>query len=528
MLDLSKRDKLLSFSGVLVVLFLASLNLTVVGTALPRIIAEFDGFALYAWAFTAYSLTSTVSLPICGKLSDIYGRKVVLLAGIVAFSLASVLSGFSQTMLQLILFRALQGFGGAALISMAWATLGDIFTPRERGKYQGFNGAVFGVSSVVGPIVGGLITDTLGWRWVFFVNVPVAAFAFAFIYRFLPTGARNARSHVDYLGSLLLMLGVTPLLLALTWGGVDYGWTSVTILGLFAVSAGLLGLFVGWQFRSPHPILEPGLFRNRTFRVANSAGFLSAIGLFGAIIYLPLYIQGVQGGSAAASSFVLTPLMGGLVLSSTLAGLLVTRTGRYKVYILSGLATMVVAFYLLSTMDTATPIWLTTAYTVLLGLGIGPTNSLFMLAVQNALPGDKLGVVTSANQFFRQIGGTVGVTVFGAIVAASVRTRLATGLPEPLRSLSPETLTNLTSPNLLTDPGALERTQRQVEAVANPDVFDVLLQTLRSALAAGLSQVFMWTAVTAAVALVVAALLPQHELRSGPAASPQKRSVTAK
>jgi len=251
--EMPRREKLLAFGGILTVTFLTSLNLTVVGTALPRIIAELQGFHLYAWAFTAYSLTSTVSVPIYGKVSDIYGRKRVLLFGILLFSAASALGGFAQTMPQLVLVRALQGLGGGALTSMATSGIGDIFTPRERGRYQGFTGAMFGLSSVVGPLVGGLITDTIGWRWVFFVNVPAALVAFFVILRFFPAKVGASAGRIDLLGTALLVLGVVPLLLALTWGGGTYAWTSAPELALLAAAAVFLTAFVAWQRRAPTP-----------------------------------------------------------------------------------------------------------------------------------------------------------------------------------------------------------------------------------------------------------------------------------
>lgn len=511
MFELTQREKLLAFVGVLLVLFLASLNLTVVGTALPRVIAELEGFSLYAWVFTSFSLTSTVSLPIYGKLSDTYGRKGILLFGIVLFAFSSVLAGLSQTILQLIFFRALQGLGAGALMGMAFATIGDIFTPRERGKYQGFNGAVFGVSSVIGPVVGGLITDSIGWRWVFFVNVPVAVLAFVFILRYLPAKARGKVAPIDYLGSALLVAGIVPLLLALTWGGVDYPWGSPLIISLLALSSGALLAFVGWQFRAPDPILAPRLFRNLTFNVANVAGFLSTTALFGAVIYLPLFVQGVQGGSAAASGFALTPLMGGLVVSSALAGLRVSRTGRYKTLILLGTLTMIAALYLLSTMGTATPTYKVAAYMVLLGIGLGPTNSLFVLAVQNAFSPRDLGTVTSANQFFRQIGGTLGIAVFGAVVTLSLNSAFVPP-PASLAGVPPEILSALASPDVLTDPGALSAARAVVEEAAGAGSFEPFVNALRQALALGIQRVFWVILLLTGLALLVSLALPKGEL----------------
>lgn len=509
---MSRAEKHLAFAGVLTVMFLASLNLTVVGTALPRIIAELEGFHLYAWAFTSFSLASTATLPIFGRLSDIYGRKAILLSGIVLFSLSSVLSGFAQDMPQLIASRVLQGIGGGALMGMSWAAIADIFTPRERGQYQGFSGAVFGLSSVVGPIVGGLITDSLGWRWVFFVNVPVAVLALVVIQKYLPRGERQPDARLDLTGSLLLAGGLVPLLLALTWGGADYPWTSSRVVTLLITSLALLSLFAWWQTRARAPILAPALFRNRTFNIANAAGFLTGVGLFGAVIYLPLFIQGVQGGSAAASGFVLTPLMFGMIVSSAVSGILVTRTGRYKPFVLGGLVVMLLGFYLAATMDAATPIWQTVVYMVILGLGIGPTNSLFMLAVQNSLPAALLGTVTSANQFFRQIGGTIGVTLFGTLVTSSVQRGLSGRLPPQFGDLPAGVRAQLADPNLLTNPVALEQTRSVVTAAAGPAVFDAFITSLRSALGAGLSQVFLASLAVTAVALVITLWLPQQEL----------------
>lgn len=517
MTTLSRREKLLAFGGVLTVLFLTSLNLTVVGTALPRIIAELEGFQLYAWAFTAFALTQTVSLPVYGKLSDLYGRKRVLLFGILLFSASSVLGGFAQSMPQLILVRALQGLGGGALTSASFSAIGDIFTPRERGAYNGFTGAVFGISSVIGPLAGGLITDTIGWRWVFFVNVPIAMIAFYVITRFFPGPRSRGGGRVDLIGTILLVLAVVPLLLALTFGGVDLAWTSAPLLAMLAFGAAMLAGFIMWQRRTADPILDLSLFQNRTFTVANISGFLTGAGMFGAIIYLPLYIQGVQGASAAASGFALAPLMLGMVASSTIAGLNVSRTGKYKRLILAGLVIMVVAFALATTLDASTPVLVTVAISVLLGLGIGPTNSLYVLAVQNAFPLARLGTVTSANMFFRQMGGTLGVAVFGAVVAASLAGFVRSDLPPALGHLPPAALEEVVSPNLLTSPEQLAAARAQVggsvgEASADT-VFESLVTGLRSALSSALGTVFIVDSALAALALIVTARLPELELQ---------------
>jgi len=513
---MTRREKHLAFGGVLSVLFLTSVNLTVVGTALPRIIAELEGFQLYAWAFTAYALTQTISLPVYGRLSDLYGRKKILLFGILLFSGSSVLGGFAQDMTQLILVRALQGLGGGALMSMSFSAIGDIFTPRERGAYQGYTGSVFGISSVIGPLLGGLLTDTIGWRWTFFVNVPLALIAFIVIRRFFPGPTKRGEGKLDLLGTGLLVLGVTPLLLAITFGGVNLPWTSPVMLAMFVTAAVGTAAFLVRQHRSSDPVLDLQLFKNPTYRAANIGGLLTGAGMFGSIIYLPLYIQGVQGASAAASGLALAPLMLGMVFSSTASGLYVSRTGRYKRLILAGIAVMVIGFVLVSTLGASTPMHLTVVYSVVLGLGIGPTNSLFVLAVQNAFPIQRIGAVTSSNMFFRQIGGTLGVAVFGAVIAAGVSGYAATSLPAELRGLPPAVISEVASPNLLTSPEQLAMARSALGEAASEGVFQELVTGLRGALASALGRVFLAGAALAVLAFGAAFALPELELRDTP------------
>lgn len=500
---------MLAFAGVLVVLFLSSLNTTVVGTALPRIIAELGGLNLYTWAFTGFTLAQTVSIPIYGKLSDMYGRKPILLIGILLFSAGSVLGGFSQSMGELIAFRALQGLGGGALMSMAFATIGDIFTPLERGKYQGFTGAVFGVSSVVGPLVGGLLTDHLSWRSVFFVNIPFAVLAFFVITRYLRVPLTPRPARVDYLGALLLIATTVPLMVALTWAGTTYAWTSVQVLGLLVGAAVMLTAFIVRQAKSSSPILELGLFRNPTFTISNVAGFLSMAGMYGAILYLPLYMQAVKGASATNSGLTLSPLMLGLILTSTTAGLAVSRTGRYKPFILAGLFTMTVAMFLGHLITPTTSALLVTGLMVMLGLGLGPTNSLFTLAVQNALPREKLGVATSVNQFFRNMGGTIGAAVFGTIQSVNLH---AVQLPAVAHTFPPALRQAVTNPNVLTSPEALEKVQGAVTHLAGQTVFGQILLALRASLTNAVTEVFLLASVLAGLGFLVTLALPNTQL----------------
>jgi EmrB/QacA subfamily drug resistance transporter len=505
------RPRLLAFVGILIVLFLVSTNLTVVGTALPRIIAELDGFHLYAWAFTAFILTSTISLPVFGRLSDTYGRKRLMLLGIVLFSLASAAAGFSQSMGQLVALRAVQGLGGGALMATTWASLGDLFTPRERGAYQGFTSGVFGLSSIIGPILGGVITDTIGWRWVFFVNVPIALLAFAVVLRYVPVGRHDGASRIDLLGIVLLTLATVPLLLALSWGGDVAPWTSPLLLALLGTAVACGAGFAWWETRALAPIIPLTLFRDRTVAVAGLGTFLGGGAMFAAIIYLPLYVQGVVGGSAAASGFALAPLMGGFVVAGIVSGRSVSRSGWYKAWIVGASALTVLAFVLVAGLDQATPVAIVVLVSFVLGLGLGPPMALYVLAAQSATSPALLGTVTSAVQFFRQVGGMIGVAVFGTVITV----RLAAGLDgagATLDGASPETLALVTSPNTLTDPGRLAEASALLARDLGAGAVAGVLAMARGALGDALSLVFLLSAAVALAAFLVAVLLPSLRL----------------
>lgn len=493
-----------AYAGVLVTLFLSSTNLTVVGTALPRIIAEFEGFDLYAWAFTGFTLASTVSTPIYGRLSDVIGRKQVLMAGVVLFSLASVAAGFSSSMVQLVALRVVQGLGGGALMSMSFAVIADVFPARERGKYQALSGIVWGASSVVGPVIGGLITDLAGWRWVFFVNVPVAVVALAILMRHLPAGERRPGAPVDAFGATLLATGMLSLMLGLSWGGAT-GWHEARALGTLALGGGLLAVFAWWQGRSPAPVLPPSLLRLRTVAIANSAGFLTGVGLFGATIYLPLYVQAVAGLSAAASGFALTPLILGMITSGSLAGVASSRTGRYRGYVLAGLLVAVAGFLGGATMGPSTPVPAIVGWMLLLGIGLGPTNAMYLVATQSAAPARWLGTATSAHQFFRQIGGTLGVALFGALMAQQAVMTFAGDVAPLVDGLPAAAAATVATPDLLTDPAALATAAM---ALSEHGVLAPVLDAWRAGIGRGISTVFVLSAALAALAWIATWAMP--------------------
>ena len=442
------QERRLTLAALMAVLLLSSMDQTVVGVAMPRIIAELHGLSLIAWLTTAYMLTSTVFVPIYGKLSDLYGRKTILVFGICMFLFGSWSCGAAGEfgdlpligggMNQLILFRAIQGIGGAALFTMTFTIIADLFEPRERGKFMGIFASVFGVSLVLGPLAGGFFTDLgmvhvlgfdfAGWRGVFYVNLPIGLLAMFMIIFKMPDLGRRVPGRVDYIGAIFFMAAVTPFLLALTWGN-SYGWLSVRVLSAFAASVVSLGAFFAVEIGNPDALMPLGLFRNKVFAVANSAAFLVSMAFMGVISFLPLYMQVVRGISATNSGLSVLPLLGGLMATSILSGFLASKTGRYKPFILGGYVVVMIGMVLLAQIgpDTST---LDLGWRMfVMGVGIGPTQSLFSLAIQNAVHPAQIAVATSTSQFFRQIGSTVGVTVFGTMLTGSLLVELPKQLP---------------------------------------------------------------------------------------------------
>jgi EmrB/QacA subfamily drug resistance transporter len=447
--EFTAAERQVTLWGIAIVFLLSALDQTIVATAMPRIIAELNGLALYAWVTTAYLLASTVMVPIWGKLGDLYGRKPVLLAGIGCFLLGSWLSGLSGEfgdlpvlgggMTQLIVFRAVQGIGGGALFTTAFAIIADLYPPRERGRLSGMFGAVFGLSSTIGPLIGGFFTDhgsvellghhVAGWRWVFYLNLPLSILSLFMILVKMPKMSHAAKGKIDVVGAALIIATAVPFLLALTFGGHTYPWTSPVVLGLFAGSAvGLVAYVVCERFASD-PILPLDLFRNRVFTTANLAGFLISMSFMSTVAFLPLFMQLGQGVPATTSGLATLPLMGGLMISSIVSGRMVTRTGRYKPFMIAGVVVTALGIFLLSRMHMDTTRGDLAWRMAVLGVGLGPGQSLFSLAVQNAMPVERLGVVTSSSQFFRQIGSTVGVAVFGTLLTNQLNAGLGKILP---------------------------------------------------------------------------------------------------
>ena len=423
--------------AILLGLFLAALDQTVVGTALPVIVTDLRGNDLYTWVFTAYLLTSTVTGPIYGKLSDLFGRRPMIMIGIGLFLLGSALSGLSREMWQLIVFRGVQGLGAGSIFPIALAVIGDLYTPAERGKYQGLFGAVFGLSALLGPGLGGFITDAWSWQWIFFINLPLGAVALVIIWRTLPPISRPERARtIDYLGAAVFALAIVPILIGLT-NKQTAEWTDPAVGGLIVFGLLLSAAFVWVESRAAEPIVPLALFRIRTFTISVTAVFLAAFGFFSAIVFLPRWFQVVAGTSATESGYQILALLVGLIGSAVTAGQVVSRTGRYKALIVGGLVVLSVGLLLLSNLRADTPRQVLWAWMLVTGLGIGPTLAVFTIVVQNAVPIERLGVATSNLTFFQQVGGTVGLaiagTIFGTVLREEVpRQLVAVGVPEPL------------------------------------------------------------------------------------------------
>jgi EmrB/QacA subfamily drug resistance transporter len=445
----SDDERRMTLAALLIVFLLSALDQTIVSTAMPRIVGELHGLNFYSWVTTAYLLSSTVMVPIWGKLSDLHGRKPVLVAGISLFLAGSWMAGLSGEfgdlpllgggMSQLIIFRALQGIGGGALFSTAFAIIADLFAPRERGKFSGLFGGIFGLASVIGPVVGGFFTEhgtvrllghvVAGWRWVFYLNLPLSLLSLFMILVKMPKLTHHGGGPIDYLGAALIVLTFVPLLLAMSLGGHDYAWSSPQITGLLVLSAAALAAFLYVERGVREPIIPLELFANRTFTLVNAAAFIVGMAFMGVVTFLPLYLQVGRGVPATVSGLAMLPMMAGMIASTTANGFLVSHTGRYKPFMLTGAVMLLLGFLLMSFIGPTTSLFGVGWRLLVLGIGLGPSQSLFSLAVQNAVSPRQIGVATSSSQFVRQIGSTIGVALFGAVLTHGLNQELARRAP---------------------------------------------------------------------------------------------------
>jgi len=492
---LSRRQLHIVLGGLMLGMLLAALDQTIVATALPTIVGDLGGLNHLAWVVTAYLLTSTAVTPLWGKLSDLYGRRGTFQAAIVVFLAGSMLSGLAQNMGELIAFRAVQGLGGGGLMALAMAIVGDLVSPRERGRYQGWFGAVFALASVGGPLLGGYFTDQLTWRWIFYINLPFGVAALIVTSLVLRIPFRRLEHRIDYLGSVLLVAAVTSVVLAPTWGGTTYPWGSGQIVGLGVAAAVLLALFLAWEARASEPILPLRLFRNPIFTVASAITLLLGLALFGAVVYLPEYLQVVRGASAIDSGLQLIPLTLGIVIASAGSGQVISRIGRYKVFPIVGAALLAIGFWLLSHIQVDTSTTMLSWWMLVVGLGIGCILQVAVLAVQNAVAYRDLGTATSATVFFRILGGTLGTALFGAVLLNRLQHNLAVLLPT--RTRAPVGL------------GSLEGAPQQLRALPGP-----ILHPLLESFARSYQVVYRWAIPFAVATLLLALLLPEAPLRT--------------
>jgi EmrB/QacA subfamily drug resistance transporter len=508
--------------AILLTLFLGALDQTVVGTALPRIVTDLNGNSLYSWVVTAYLLSSTVTVPVYGKFSDVFGRKPMLLIGVSLFLAGSWLSGLSQNMAELIGFRTLQGLGAGAIFPIALAVIGDLFSARERGRYQGLFGAVFGLSFIIGPFVGGWLTDNVSWRWVFYVNLPVGIAALAVIVAVLPSSGRRRSSalDLDYLGIGLFCLGVVPLLIGLTnkgqtnSAGTLYDWTDPSVGGLIVAGLVVLAVFVFVEARAKEAIVPLDLFRNRDYSASQAAVFLFSAGMFTAVIFLPRYYQTVRGDTATQSGYEIWPLLVGLIGGSIGSGQLISRIGRYKWILVVSTAPLIAGAYLMTHLTAGTGTWTLWGWMFLLGLGVGPSLAGFTVAVQNAVSLDRLGVATSNLTFFRQIGGSVGLAVADTVFASTFINRLpgalsARGVPSAVIQ------TLLARGQALTGVGSNTAALGRALPPQLQGLVPQIIAGIKEALAAAVAQLFWITLAAGLLALVCTLVLRDTRLRSG-------------
>lgn len=515
---LSYKRKITIMIAIIAAMFFSAINQTIVGTALPRIIAKLGGMDYYTWVITIYLLTSTIATVLVGKLSDIYGRKPFILTGIVLFMIGAFMAGTSGDIFQLITYRGIQGLGAGVIMATAFTAVGDLFAPRERGKWSGIMMSVFGFASVVGPALGGYIVDHMEWHWVFWIFLPLGIVAFIMILTMFPKVERKPSESIDYFGSLFLTLTIVPMLLAFSWAGTKYAWGSSQIVGLFACTLVALVIFIWVESRVKSPVLPLSLFKNGIVTISNVIGFIMNAGMMGALMYTPFFVQGVMGISPTYSGYVTMPMSIGMVVTSAISGQLITKTGKYKRIAIIGIIIMVIGMMIMHYMNT---ISVTVLSMIVFGFGLGLGMPVFSLTVQNAVSPKDLGVATASSQLFRNLGGTIGIAVMGTIMSTGMTNKLqeilASGRGVDLSKLDPkvaEKLAAFHNPQMLLDQPKLA----QIQAALPPElqtVFGRMIDSLREALSYSLANVFLAGAALLVVALVLTFFLKEIPLRTG-------------
>ena len=516
--SLPKKQLIITLIGVMLSMFVGALDQTIVGTAMPRIVSDLGGFSQYTWITTVYIITSAIALPITGKLTDMFGRKYFYIVGLIIFSVTSILCGLSNSMTALIIWRGIQGIGGGMMMANSFTVIGDLFPPAERGKFMGYMSAVFATSSVIGPVLGGFITDALSWHWVFFVNIPIGILIIILFALYFPDIKPAASKHrIDYAGVTTLILTVVPIMLALSWGGAQYPWDSLLIIGLFVFSAVMLLLFILIESRVEEPIIPLALFKNQIVAVSIIVAFLSSFVMFATTTFIPLFFQGVLGVTATASGTLLIPKTLGSTTGSFLSGQLLSRAGgHYRLQALVGLGIMIIGVWFLSRMNLQTNNTQAVVDMVITGFGLGITMPIFAITVQNAVPYKMLGTATSSVPFFRSLGGSMGLAIFGSILnnrfasqfLGSIPTVVKTTIPaEQLSSLAynPQALVSVPAQVQLRDTFNVFGSQGQ-------SLFDQMLQALRQSLSSAIGRVILITLFVSVLSFVVCLFLKEIPL----------------
>jgi EmrB/QacA subfamily drug resistance transporter len=510
--QMTQRSKHWAVFGMLLVLFLVSLDQTVVGTAMPRVIADMRGFELYAWITTIYLLTQTSVIPIVGKLGDMYGRKWILITGVVIFLLGSWLCGFAPSMWWLIAARGIQGIGGGTIFATVFTLIADVFPdPTERARYQGLFFAVFSISSVIGPLIGGFITDTLGWRWVFYVNVPLGVASLATLPFVLPQTAKRGHGKIDWLGAVVITIGVVALLLAFTWLGEGVAWTDPRVLGGFIITLVALALFIPIEQRAAEPIIPFSIFRHRAISAATVLMFVSMVAMFGVILYTPLFLQGVLGQTASASGVVLIPMVLLMAVASIGGGQLIARFGHVRPFLIFGAAMLLTGSLLLMLVGTTTSPLLIAGMMFLFGVALGLLLPNTTLVVQTVVEPRNIGVATSSTQFIRSIGATVGAGLMGFIVATGYTSALLEHMPA---GVGADLASHIKNPDALVSPQMLDALRQAASAVPNSEVvIQAMLDAARSALAVGVHDGYLIVLGASVVAVLAALMIPPLNLK---------------
>lgn len=514
---LSQKRKMTIMIAIMVAMFFAAINQTIVSTAMPRIISILNGMEYYTWTINIYLLTSTIATVLVGKLSDIFGRKPFLLIGILLFMVGAFLTGTSNDVFQFIAYRGIQGIGAGIIQSTAFTAVGDLFSPRERGKWMGFMSAIFGFSSVLGPTLGGYLVDHLDWHWLFWIFLPLGIVAFIMIMTLFPKVERKPGESIDYLGSLLMTTTIVPLLLAFSWAGTQYAWGSAQILGLLAGTLVSAIIFVMVELKVSNPILPMHLFKNGIVTISNLIGFIMNFGMMGAMIYISFFVQGVLGISPTYAGYVTMPMSIFMVVTSAFVGQIISKKGKYKRYAIIGVPIMIIGMAMMVFMN---DIWLAVLSMCVFGVGLGLGMPVFSLATQNAVPHKELGVVTASSQLFRNLGGTIGIAVMGTVMANSLSKNLKEAMQSPdapnLSNIDPtvaKQMAAFANPQTLMNKPLIEQTQASLPTEIQP-VFEQLIASMRDILGTTLSHVFLTGTLVLVVAFVLVFFLKEIPLRT--------------